>query len=217
MLETVGQFGGLGGGDSGLEAAAAVSLQSDRLRRQLLSFAGKKLVSPVAYPASSDGFPAQLAAVAAMIARNLPLRCVALEASGEYDTHADEPGSLTPALALTASSLLAFQRDLESRGIADRVLTLVWSEFGRRAQENASHGTDHGAAGSAFLIGTRVAGTMLGEFPGLAHGLDLDGNLKPTTDFRGLYASLLEQWLDYDAAAVIPEADHFVRAKLLRA
>ncbi len=121
------------------------------------------------------------------------------------------PAALTTALALTASSLYAFQRDLEARGLADRVLTLLWSEFGRRAQQNASNGTDHGAAGTAFLIGARSAGHMIGEFPGLRHGLDVDGNVKPTVDFRGIYAALLEQWLGFDAASVLPEAGRFVR------
>ena len=86
------------------------------------------------------------------------------------------------------------------------MLTLVWTEFGRRAKENGSGGTDHGAAGTGFLIGTRAAGTQVGEFPGLATGLDEDGNLKATADFRGVYASLLEQWLHFDASRVIPNA-----------
>jgi uncharacterized protein (DUF1501 family) len=95
------------------------------------------------------------------------------------------------------------------------VLTLVWSEFGRRAEENGSDGTDHGAAGTAFLIGTRVRGQMIGEFPGVAN-LDDDGNLRATSDFRGVYCSLLEQWLNEDAAAVIPGAGSFSRPALLR-
>ena len=101
-----------------------------------------------------------------MVAAGLPLRCVALEATGEYDTHAGQAAELTPALTTTASSLFAFQRDLEARGVADRVLTLVWSEFGRRAEENGSGGTDHGAAGTGFLIGTRAAGQADRRVPG---------------------------------------------------
>ena len=151
-----------------------------------------------------------------MIGAGLPIRCVALEADGEYDTHADESSSLQTALDLTATSLLAFQRDLEARGVADRVMTLVWTEFGRRAEENGSGGTDHGAAGTAFLIGARAAGRMVGEFPGLAHGLDADGNLKPTVDFRGVYTSLLEQWLSFDAEKIIPGASGFARPRLIR-
>ena len=167
------------------------------LRTQLAPFAGKEASRrPSPYPAGDDSFPTALQGLAAMIAAGLPLRCVALEATGEYDTHAGQASALTPALTTTAASLYAFQRDLEARGVADRVLTLVWSEFGRRAKENGSGGTDHGAAGTGFLIGTRAAGTQVGEFPGLATGLDADGNLKATSDFRGVYASLLEQWLD---------------------
>ena len=96
------------------------------------------------------------------------------------------------------------------------MLTLVWSEFGRRAQENGSGGTDHGAAGTAFVIGSRAVGGMVGEFPGLAHGLDADGNLKPTADFRGVYVSLLEQWLGFDAARIVPDAAKFARPTLVR-
>ena len=71
-------------------------------------------------------------------------------APGAYDTHDSQPGDLADGLKLTADSLLAFQRDLEARGLADRVLVHVWSEFGRRAEENASNGTDHGAAGAGL-------------------------------------------------------------------
>ena len=91
------------------------------------------------------------------------------------------PHDLADGLKLTADSLLAFQRDLEARGLADRVLVHVWSEFGRRAKENGSGGTDHGAAGTGFLIGSRVAGTMIGEFPGLA---TLDARRQPPRDRR---------------------------------
>jgi uncharacterized protein (DUF1501 family) len=217
MLDAIGAFGRIESADAGFAAAAAVAGQSDTLRRQLLPFADKtKLVPPVPYPATTDPFPQHLAAVAAMISARLPIRVVSLEASGEYDTHADEASSLSTAFDLVASSVLAFQRDLEARGIADRVLTLLWSEFGRRAQENGSGGTDHGAAGTALLIGTRAAGKLVGEFPGLAHGLDADGNLKPTSDFRGVYVSLLEQWLHFDAARILPGADGFHRATLVR-
>ena len=95
------------------------------------------------------------------------------------------------------------------------MLVHVWSEFGRRAEENGDSGTDHGAAGVGFLIGTRVAGTMVGEFPGLQTGLDDDGNVVGTSDFRGVYAALLEQWFGVDAAAVIPNAASFSRPTLI--
>jgi len=132
-----------------------------------------------------------------------------------YDTHDDQPNELAAGLKLTADSLLAFQRDLEARGIADRVLVHVWSEFGRRAEENGSNGTDHGAAGAGFIVGTRASGRMIGEFPGLAR-LDRDGNLRATSDFRGLYGSLLEDWLGADAEAIVPGAKSLARPRILK-
>ena len=97
------------------------------------------------------------------------------------------------------------------------MLVHVWSEFGRRAQENGSAGTDHGAAGVGFVVGSRAAGGVVGEFPGLAgKGLDEDGNVRATADFRGVYCALLEQWLGVDAERVIPGAKAFARPKLVR-
>jgi uncharacterized protein (DUF1501 family) len=151
-----------------------------------------------------------------MLGAGLPIRCVALRAPGAYDTHSNQAGALANGLKLTSDSLLAFQRDLEARGVADRVLVHVWSEFGRRAKENGSNGTDHGAAGIGFLLGTQTTGTMVGEFPGLTSGLDEDGNLRATTDFRAVYSSLIEQWLGTDAGAIIPNAGSFARPRLIR-
>jgi uncharacterized protein (DUF1501 family) len=219
MLAAIASLGAAGAGsaDAALKAAGSVAMQADTLRRQLDPFAQAdgNFGTKVPYPKSSDDFPSRLQGLAALIAANLPLRCVALEAPGEYDTHADQAKALSDGLKLTADSLVAFQRDLEQRGIADRVLTLVWSEFGRRAQENGSAGTDHGAAGTGFVIGTRAAGTMVGEFPGLAK-LDDDGNLLPTVDYRAVYSSLLEQWLGTEAAGIVPGAGGFARPKLVR-
>ena len=100
--------------------------------------------------------------------------------------------------------MLAFQRDLEARGLHERVLVQLWSEFGRRPRENGS-GTDHGAAGVAFLIGSRVKGEMVGQFPGLGK-LDANENLVNTSDFRAMYAGLLGQWFQTEAGMVIPGA-----------
>ena len=219
MLAAMGAIGiaHRGSHDPALRQAGEVATQAHRLRHQLMPFRGA-VASPVAYPQSGDSFPRRLAALAAMLGGGLPLRCVALRAPGMYDTHSDQAGSLSNGLQLTTDSLYAFQRDLEARGVADRVLIHVWSEFGRRARENGSAGTDHGAAGIGFLIGSRARGTMIGEFPGLADGsgLDRQGNLRATSDFRGVYASLLEQWFGMDAAAVIPNAASFGRAALLK-
>ena len=171
--------------------------------------------SPVTYPTADGEFPTRLAGLAAMLAAGLPLKCVSLTAVGSYDTHANEATTLSVNLAQTIESVLAFQRDLEARGLDDRVIIQLWSEFGRRPKENRS-GTDHGAAGLAFLIGSRVSGTMVGEFPGLT-SLDVNENLKNTSDFRSMYCSLLEQWFQTEAGVAIPESASFERPQLLRA
>jgi uncharacterized protein (DUF1501 family) len=201
--------------DPALRAAGEIAHQASTLRNQLAPFDTGKLASPVAYPKDAGNFPEGLAVLAAMIAGGLPLRCVFMTGTGGYDTHDSQPVDLAKGLKAVSDSLLAFQRDLEARGVADRVLVHVWSEFGRRGEENASLGTDHGAAGIGFLLGPRARGTMIGEFPGLDR-LDEDGNLRPTSDFRAVYSSLLEQWFGTDAAAVIPDAGRFGRIPLLR-
>jgi len=217
MLEAVAQLGAVHANtkDPALRQAAEASAQADRLRGSLSPLAGG-VASPVPYPqAQKDDFPRRLAGLAAMLAAGLPLRCVAMRAPGMYDTHSDQATDLSDGLKLSADSLLAFQRDLEARGLADRVLIHVWSEFGRRARENGSLGTDHGAAGLGFLIGSRVRGSMVGEFPGLDR-LDDQGNLVPTADFRGVYSAIFEQWFDTDAARMIPNAGAFARPKILK-
>jgi uncharacterized protein (DUF1501 family) len=220
MVATIGQLGAIPShGDPGLDAASDAARQSARLYQQLTPFRPKddrkSVTSPVPYPPGDEPFPRRLAGLAAMLAAGLPLRVVALSASGGYDTHDNQEADLADGLKLTADSLLAFQRDLEARGLADRVLVHVWTEFGRRAKENGSGGTDHGAAGTGFLIGSRVTGTMIGEFPGLAK-LDVDGNLRATSDFRGLYGAILEDWLGTDADAIIPGARKFSRPKIVK-
>jgi uncharacterized protein (DUF1501 family) len=89
----------------------------------------------------------------------------------------------------------------------------VWSEFGRRPQENGS-GTDHGAGGASLLMGTRVAGGIVGEFPGLGT-LDDQDNLRFTVDFRGVYRGLLEQWFGVDPTGLLPDAARFTAPRLV--
>jgi uncharacterized protein (DUF1501 family) len=218
VLEAVGQLGAAHASsrDRAVREVAAAASQSHRLRRELQGLGANVGQIPPTYPQSQDEFPRRLAGLAAMLAAGMPIRCAALKAPGMYDTHADQVDELNQALKLTADSLLAFQRDLEARGLADRVLIHVWSEFGRRARENGSDGTDHGAGGTGFLIGARARGRLIGEFPGLTGGLDEQGNLRATADFRGVYSAILEQWFDTDAAAIIPGAASFARPTLLK-
>jgi uncharacterized protein (DUF1501 family) len=171
--------------------------------------------SSVKYPPASTGdLPGRLAGLAAMIQAGLPLRCVSLTTDTQFDTHSAQATTYNADLKLVSDSLAAFQADLEARGIADRVLVHVWSEFGRRAQENSSDGTDHGAAGTSLLIGTKVKGGMVGEFAPLDQ-LDVNGNQRENVDFRGVYCSLIEQWFKHDATGIIPHASRFPRYQLI--
>ena len=216
MYRSVGELGAASARskDPGLATAGHAAAQAIRLKAQLDPFSGDDFSPPVAYPRGRRGVVRRgLAGLAAMLAAGMPIRCAAISAPGSFDTHDDQAESFDSDLKVTADTIAAFQADLEARGLADRVLTLVWSEFGRRPEENDS-GTDHGAAGAAFVIGSKVRGQMVGEFPGLAQ-LDADDNLRATSDFRGLYSSIIEQWFGVDAASVIPDAGSFTRPALI--
>jgi uncharacterized protein (DUF1501 family) len=172
--------------------------------------------STVQYPDANYGpFPARLAMIAELIARGLPLKCVSMQSDGGYDTHNNHRGTLNGWLKVDCDAIYAFQRDLEARGIADRVLIHVWSEFGRRVPENGPDGCDHGAGGVGFIIGTKSKGQMIGEFPGLAT-LDTFDNLRATSDYRSVYSSILEQWFDTDATPIIPGASSFARVPIVQ-
>jgi uncharacterized protein (DUF1501 family) len=212
MYKSFARFGSLPSDSPGLAQVRRATAQTDKLRTDLGGIGS--FTSPVSYP--ETGFSHKLAGLAAFIAAGLPMRVVTVRASGGYDTHADEAEDLSRGLKETCEGILAFQRDLEKRGLQDRVLVKLWSEFGRRPEENASLGTDHGAAGCAFVVGSKAKGEMVGEFPGLAK-LDQNDNVRVTSDFRAMYCSLLEEWLGHDAASVIPGASSFERPVLVKA
>jgi uncharacterized protein (DUF1501 family) len=158
---------------------------------------------PVAYPDSTLG--TGLRNLARMLAAGFGTRVAALSAGG-YDTHDGQAGEHADLLTDLGDSLAAWQADLTARGLSSRVLTLVWSEFGRRPRDNDSGGTDHGAGGLVLVVGDRANGGIRSEFPGLAR-LDEDDNLLVTTEFRTVYASLLEGWLGVEARKVLPRID----------
>jgi uncharacterized protein (DUF1501 family) len=118
-----------------------------------------------------------------------------------FDTHANQLGSHAALLNQLSDSVAAFHRDLTDSGQADRVAVLTFSEFGRRVAENASNGTDHGAAAPLFVVGPVAKAGLIGTHPSF-DDLD-DGDLKHHTDFRRVYASLLDTWLGCPAAPVI--------------
>jgi uncharacterized protein (DUF1501 family) len=211
-----GAQGGLATADSELMAGRGAAGMSATVRGQLGDLQGHTGAwqAAVPYPTAEHPLPDRLATLAHMIDVGLPLKVVALDANGGYDTHEDQAATLSENLGLLSATLAAFQADLEARGIADRVLVHVWSEFGRRPEANGS-GTDHGAGGVSLVMGSRASGRMVGEFPGLTT-LDDNDNLRHTTDFRAVYRGLTEQWLGVSADGIVPDASRFAPPQLVR-
>lgn len=157
--------------------------------------------SATTYPA--NGFSQSLRNVAGLIAARMPTRVYFVSLSG-FDTHANQAGNHHNLLKTLSEGLSAFQKDLDEHKLADQVLTMTFSEFGRRPMENQSKGTDHGTAAPLFVMGSRVKGGLLGTAP----NLDLRPNqdLAFTTDFRQVYSTVLERWLDCPADNVLGKA-----------
>jgi uncharacterized protein (DUF1501 family) len=147
--------------------------------------------------AASEKYPAtklagRLRLIARLIKADFGTRIYYAVQSG-YDTHAAQLPTHANLLGELGGALRAFVDDLNAAGLAERVLVLCFSEFGRRVEENGSQGTDHGTAGPVFLAGPRVKAGLVGATPSL---VDLEGDdLKMSVDFREVYATLLEQWL----------------------
>jgi uncharacterized protein (DUF1501 family) len=142
----------------------------------------------------------QLKRAGQILASGLGVRVLYCAQDG-YDTHASQAESHANLLGTLSDSLAAFERDLTKRGLADRVMVLVFSEFGRRVDENASKGTDHGAASCVFLVGPKVKSGLVGTYPRLDKlG---DGDLIYSTDFRSIYAPVIGRWLGCDSEKVL--------------
>ena len=165
---------------------------------EALGAASEKYQPSVPYP--QHPFAKALQNVAQMIAANLGTR-VFYVSMGGFDTHANQKPAHANLLTIVSEGLAAFQKDLEQMGKADGVLILGFSEFGRRVRENGSGGTDHGAAGPMFAIGTGVKAGLYGEAPSLT-SLD-DGDLRHTVDFRSVYATVLENWFGAPSQAIL--------------
>lgn len=186
-----------------MEADPSLSfLQHTGMNAQLSSVevrnAIKNYESKITYPNCKLG--QSLSLIARMISGGLNTR-IYYAHHGNFDTHGSQSGRHDKLLSELGASSEAFQKDLEAIGVADRVVTLVFSEFGRRVQENASGGTDHGAAAPLFLFGKNIKGGIIGKTPNLS---DLThGDLKFETDFRQVYATLLDQWLKVSSTQVL--------------
>lgn len=175
-----------------MRTALDTQLSSERIR-------GAVAKTPlVTYPRGP--LAGQLRLVAAMIRDGMKTRVYYVSLGG-FDTHASQAGRHANLLRQVGSALRAFHKDLAAQGNSGRVLTMAFSEFGRRVAQNASGGTDHGTAAPMYLVGDMIRPGLLGEHPSLTD-LD-DGDLRFGVDFRSVYAAVLEDWMGADAAAVL--------------
>ncbi len=154
----------------------------------------------------------QLRIVSALIRDGMPTR-VYYVSQGGYDTHGGQLGSHGRQLQQVGDALAAFQNEMAAQQSEDRVVTMVFSEFGRRVRQNASGGTDHGTAAPMFVIGSKVKAGVHGDHPSLT---DLDqGDLKFKQDFRGVYANILEDWLRAPSAKIL--GGTFAKTSIIKA
>jgi uncharacterized protein (DUF1501 family) len=142
----------------------------------------------------------QLAIVAQLVAGGMETP-VYLTSMGGFDTHSNQTGRHSSLLNTLSEAVGAFQLDLERLGVADRVLLMTFSEFGRTVEQNGSAGTDHGSAAPLFVIGKNVNGGLFGDNPDLSD-LDRSGDNKYQVDFRQVYSSLLRDHLSADPGAM---------------
>ncbi len=147
-----------------------------------------------------DSFGRGFQQVARIVASS-PATRVVYFSTGGFDTHARQADQHATLLKNFSEAVSAFQTEMEACGRADKVVVMVFSEFGRRAYENGSVGTDHGKASVMFLIGTKVKGGLHGPKPDLTN-LD-DGDVAHAIDFRQVYATALDQWMGSDSAGVL--------------
>jgi uncharacterized protein (DUF1501 family) len=152
-------------------------------------------------PYPNTNFAKGLQVLAEVIVQQLGLR-VGYVTIGGFDTHGEQATTHSKLLQELAEGVAAFYADLSAHHAADNVVVMTWSEFGRRVEENASQGTDHGTAAPLFVLGNAVQGGIYGEPPDL-NRLDKYGNLTFTADFRSVYATVLDRWLGAPASAVL--------------
>src|ERR1700677_3743834 len=158
----------------------------------------KKFQSTVPYP--KGPLADSLSLVGRMIAGGLPTR-VYYVSQGGYDTHTNQVNTHDRLMGELSEALTAFCADLKAQGNFNRVVLMSFSEFGRRVSQNASNGTDHGAAAPMFVLGGGVKAGLFGKYPSLTN-LN-GGDLVYNVDFRSVYATILEKWLKAPSKAVL--------------
>jgi uncharacterized protein (DUF1501 family) len=159
-----------------------------------------KVQNQAVYPGSVLG--GGLKMVAKLIGGGLPTR-IYYVSQGGYDTHTNQVASQARLLQDLGDSMKAFVDDMKAQGNMQRVLVMTFSEFGRRVAENANGGTDHGAAAPMFVVGSKVKAGLQGHYPSLAPQDLYQGDIKYTTDFRTVYAGVLENWLNTKSAPIL--------------
>ena len=158
--------------------------------------------TPVDY-GIGGGLASDLRKVAALIAAGLPTRVYYVTYRGNaFDTHVHQADLHSRILMYAADAIRGFVEDVDRIGRGGDVATMIFTEFGRRIEENASQGTDHGTAGPMFIVGPSMEGGFYGKTPSL-EDTD-DGNLRMTTDFRRVYATMIAEWMGYhDTGAIL--------------
>jgi len=142
--------------------------------------------------------------IAALIEADVPAKLYYTSfRDNAFDTHVHQPNLHKRLLTYASDAIRGFMNDLDRMGKSKEVVLLVMTEFGRRVPENTSLGTDHGAAGPMFIIGSSVKGGHYGKIPDLVNGLDDGENLKYTTDFRSVYATVIDKWLQVDSKNIL--------------
>jgi uncharacterized protein (DUF1501 family) len=186
-------------GQSALDFLERTSMDAQVSSDKIRAIAGKTRDTAV-YPGS--GLANNLKLVARLIAGGLPTR-IFYVSQGGYDTHTNQRGGQDNRLKELGDAVKAFTEDLTAMGEFDRVMIMTFSEFGRRVTENGSRGTDHGAAAPMFVVGSKMNSGLLGAEPSLAPADLEDGDIKYNTDFRSVYASLLENWLKTSSTPIL--------------
>lgn len=190
-------------GNATLDFLTAVSKNASDSSIQVREAVGS-YQTPVAYGATPLAL--DLRKVAALIKAGFPTRVYYVSLSG-FDTHSSQAGGRSYLLTGLGEALHAFQVDLKRIGRENDVAMVMFSEFGRRVEENASLGTDHGTAGPMFVIGRKVKPGLYGKHPSLTD-LDSNGDLKMTTDFRRVYATMIDEWMGYKDTKSILKGDY---------
>ena len=171
-----------------------------KVSQQEIAQASGKAKNSVPYPGTRLG--QNFAMVSRLIAGGMPTRIYYLSLGG-FDTHTQQAGAHERLLKEMGDAVAAFLSDLKAQGNLGRVSLMTFSEFGRRVKENASGGTDHGAAAPMFLAGGGIKSGLLGQMPSLAPQDLFDGDVKYNTDFRSVYATVLEKHLGVKSAGIL--------------